>query len=144
MAQRPPLPTIAGVPLTPESLERGGWNWPLLPLHVWGPLGWDWLHVAAARYPTSPSPEEARRAFRRIWAFVTRLPCAACREHATRYVLRQPPILTSSSLLQVWAWRFHNAVNARLQKPLLPFETFRARWAHGPRAWPDKNDSSRP
>ena len=87
----------------------------------WGPKKWDRLHKIAIGYPRRPSPADARVAYRSIWALVVNLPCAECREHAARYVTRNPPDLANTETLQIWAWRFHNAVNARLGKRLVSY-----------------------
>jgi hypothetical protein len=95
----------------------------------WGPRGWRWLHVTAIGYPLRPTPGEARAAAERISGFVGHIPCPECRGHAARYVRRRPLALENSDSLQVWAWRFHNAVNARLGKPLVSFDAYRAAYA---------------
>jgi FAD-linked sulfhydryl oxidase len=92
----------------------GGWDWPAGPKSVWGPIGWRWLHLAAIYYPRAPAAADAEDTAARIGAFVARLPCAECRWHAALHLRRDPPALGSSGAFRVWAWRFHNAVNARL------------------------------
>lgn len=107
------------------NLEQKGWAWPAaLPKSSWGPRAWYWLHVTAINYPPSPTPVDARIAESRIWGFVTHLPCASCRDHATQFVRQRPPSLESTYALQAWVWRFHNAVNLRLGKPLIPYEEY--------------------
>jgi hypothetical protein len=85
--------------------------------------------VTAINYPPNPTTVDARVAFRRIWTFVSRLPCAECRDHATRFVLQNPPNLASTYALQAWVWKFHNAVNLRLGKPLIPYEEYQRLYA---------------
>lgn len=101
------------------------WNWPKGPKDVWGPPGWNWLHRLAIDYPERPSRADARAAFRRLWSFVTHLPCDECRTHATRYVLGHPPDLTSTQAFQSWAWAFHNHANIRLGKRVLTYPEYR-------------------
>ncbi len=99
--------------------------WPRMPKQDWGPRGWNWLHQLAINYPRrAPTREEARLAFRRIWTFVTHLPCEECRRHATAYVVKYPPNLRSTVELQSWAWEFHNAVNRRLGKPEMSYDDY--------------------
>lgn len=105
------------------------WRWPNVPKGKWGPRGWNWLHVTAINYPQDPTLAEARLAFRRIWNFITHLPCAECRAHAVQFVLRHPPDLSSTFGLQAWVWRFHNAVNYRLGKRVIPYEEYLAVYA---------------
>jgi len=104
------------------SVER--WSWPDVPKDEWGPKGWNWLHVLAINYPPAPTLPAARLTFRRIWNFAAHLPCIECRWHATRHILRHPPDLSGTEALQAWVWAFHNAVNARLGKPQVPFERY--------------------
>jgi hypothetical protein len=63
-------------------------------------------------------------AYRRILRFLENLPCPECRRHSLEYIQQDPPDLSSSQALQVWAWSFHNNVNARLGKPLFPFTAY--------------------
>lgn len=42
------------------------------------------------------------------------LPCKICRNHAIAYLESNPPEYSHNAF--DWAWRFHNAVNARLGK----------------------------
>jgi len=112
-----------------DSPNAGAWVWPRVSKGTWGPEGWYWLHVTAIQYPRDPVLADARRAFRRVWDFVTSLPCAECREHAAGHVVRSPPNLASSEAFQVWAWRFHNVVNARLGKRLVSYEEYRRLYA---------------
>ena len=103
------------------NLEHNGWAWPRIPKWEWGPRGWKWLHVTAINYPLKPTLTDASIAHRRIWNFVANLPCPECRDHATRFFHQRPPVLLSAGDLQVWVWRFHNAVNLRLGKPLASY-----------------------
>jgi FAD-linked sulfhydryl oxidase len=112
------------------DLEQKGWAWPNVPKQEWGPRGWNWLHLVAINYPPEPSLPDARATFRRIWTFVTRLPCAECRRHASAFVLQHPPDLASTYTLQAWAWNFHNIVNVRLGKPAVSYEDYLRTYAN--------------
>jgi hypothetical protein len=106
-------------------LERSGWAWPKdIPKPTWGPLGWNWLHTTAIEFPAQPSAGDRREVLRRIWDFVSRLPCAECQGHARRYLQRNPPAADDTYSLQAWAWRFHNAVNARLGKRQVSYAAY--------------------
>jgi hypothetical protein len=120
-----------GAPLAPvpHSLAPAARRGPDVPKSEWGPPKWAWLHRTTISYPAAPTPGVARATHRRIWAFVSRLPCAVCRDHAIRYLQRHPPDLASTDALQTWAWRFHNAVNARLGKQLVSFDEYRVLYA---------------
>jgi len=95
------------------------------PKDVWGPRGWYWLHAQAISYPESPTRSDQTAMFARFWSFVQTLPCPECRVHATTYAREYPPDFSGSTGLQTWAWRFHNAVNYRLGKPLMLAEEYR-------------------
>lgn len=99
------------------------------PKNVWGPRHWAWLHRLAIAYPDAPTAGDASGTFARIWAFVSGLPCAECRVHATAYVAARPPPLGGSEELQHWAWEFHNAVNRRLGKRQAPYAEYAADYA---------------
>jgi len=111
------------------EFERNGWSWPALPKREWGPRGWNWLHITAINYPLRPSLADARSNFRRIWSFVTHLPCIECRAHAVRFVLQNPPSLASTYTLQSWVWKFHNETNIRLGKPFISYEEYQRIYA---------------
>ena len=111
-----------------EPLAAGAWP-PGEPKDVWGPRGWAWLHRLAIAYPDAPTAGEASGTFARIWAFVSNLPCAECRVHATAHVAARPPPLGGSEELQQWAWEFHNAVNRRLKKRVVSYAEYMADYA---------------
>lgn len=61
-------------------------------------------------------------------------PCYVCKGHCTEYIKNHPmedylnvPVDINGERLMlglfVWAWKFHNAVNARLNKPIMSWET---------------------
>lgn len=100
------------------------WNWPNAPKAVWGRLGWKWLHETAIDYPLDPTPQEAAAVALRLRSFAAHLPCGECRGHATAYLAKNPPALSNTYALQSWAWRFHNAVNKRLGKPVITYEMY--------------------
>lgn len=104
------------------------WYWPRVPKPEWARRGWTWLHGLAIRFPQEPTHQARARALAEIWRFFNALPCAECRFHATAYYRTVPPDVSSGAALQVWAWRFHNAVNIRLHKPFYPFEVYRAEY----------------
>ncbi len=112
-----------------QEEARDQWTWPAAPIAEWGPRGWRWLHVTAINYAQHPSMAEGRIVFRRIWNFIANLPCADCRAHGLLYVIRNPPDLSNSDALQKWMCAFHNAVNVRLHKPVVPFEEYRGAYA---------------
>ncbi len=99
-----------------------------VPKSVWGPEGWDWVHSQAICFPAEPALAERLLMQRRFWAFILLLPCPECRAHATEYARAHPPDLRGSAAFQTWAWRFHNAVNYRLGKPLMSAAEYVAKY----------------
>ena len=79
----------------------------------WGPRLWYILHGIAALY----EPSE-RLSYEKFYCstLINVIPCQSCREHTTSYIKFNAPDLTNSGSLQNWTRRFHNYVNARLNK----------------------------
>jgi hypothetical protein len=118
------------------DIEKKGWNWPRIPKNEWGNQGWNWLHLTAINYSQNPSPEDKKIIVDRITKFIYRLPCADCQLHAIKYLRENPINVVNSNELQHWAWRFHNFVNFRLNKPLMSFKDYEQKyfneicWSH--------------
>lgn len=100
-----------------------------VPKSEWGSRGWAWLHTQAINHPAYPSELDRIAMFARFWSFIQTLPCSECRIHATEYAREYPPDFSGSAGFQTWAWRFHNAVNLRLGKPLMSAEEYRRTYA---------------
>ena len=92
-----------------------------------------WLHIhSKARRATD---DRKMRAFAEdMQEIVADIKCNECRGHATKY-LAEHPIEENFLLTEeedgvevnigcfFWTWNFHNAVNARLRKPIVDWET---------------------
>lgn len=91
-----------------------------LPISQWGPRYWNFLHVLAINY----TPNKKGNIKQRIQKFISSLPCIACQRHASTYILQHPPDISSSLSLQSWVYNFHNEVNKRLQKRIVPYEEY--------------------
>ena len=89
---------------------------------VWGPLGWLTLHSVATSY--SETPTESERALMDSWLNMFRdtITCASCRAHFTELLAKYralfPNMLYSRQEFAMFSFRAHNAVNARLMKPI--------------------------
>lgn len=105
-------------------MEDDDWPWLSGPKEAWSPKAWYWLHTDAIAYPQTPTPGMVRKTRARIRRFIAELPCRVCRVHGTEYLKKYPPLLGSNREYQIWVWRFHNEVNARLKKPLLTFSEY--------------------
>lgn len=56
--------------------------------------------------------------------WLVRVPCGSCRDHARQWIEANPP----AGDLFAWSVRFHNFVNARLDKPSMSEAAARAMW----------------
>jgi hypothetical protein len=100
-----------------------------LSVHVWGPSAWQWLHTVAWQTELESDPQRVRaHAF--VLHFVDHVPCATCREHF-RQILKEDGTLEDGGAASAFASddafrratvSWHNAVNARLGKPLWTYE----------------------
>jgi len=89
---------------------------------VWGPLGWATLHSIAALYPNDPSELEKAMLLRWIDAFQKTIVCEKCKHHFEaflyEYRLVYPNWYNSRKEMTLMVLRAHNAVNARISKPV--------------------------
>jgi hypothetical protein len=95
---------------------------------VFGPGEWYLIHTVAKQATT----EEKKRQFVEFIELVrTSLLCANCAAHMTEYIQNNPIQQfwnvrakdgTEVGMFK-WTWKFHNAVNARLGKPQLDWDT---------------------
>jgi len=90
-----------------------------------GPGTWYFIHTMA-RDATS---EDKKKLFSHFMNHVSlNLPCKNCQHHCQQYIKSNPltPYWTimeggKDVGLFKWTWMFHNAVNQRLQKPIVPW-----------------------
>lgn len=89
---------------------------------VWGPLGWMTLHSVSTSYSEVPTPNERQLVSTWIDLFRDTITCPHCKDHFTtmldNYRKRFPGFLSSRQDFAMFAFRAHNAVNARLHKPV--------------------------
>lgn len=86
---------------------------------------WHEIHTRAAQVRTTHDHSQFCTWMRRT---AQELPCAKCRHHATKYIHDNPP--EQSPNVFIWTWEFHNAVNGRLGKPIMPYSTAAAMYLH--------------
>lgn len=92
---------------------------------IWGPKLWDVLHSIGARGGRSVEKlqgDELRELKWLLEHLETIVPCAECRDHIVNY-RKQNGIIGIASEIGVWVWKFHNAVNERLGKPVRSIES---------------------
>ena len=89
---------------------------------VWGPLGWMTLHSVSTSYPVNPTASEKQLMYSWLDMFRDTITCNYCKGHFTtmlaNYRVRFPTMLDSRQNFAMFAFRAHNAVNARLSKPV--------------------------
>ncbi len=91
-----------------------------------GPGAWFVIHVMALDATTLA---KKRSFYNMMEAVVPKIQCTKCRGHAIEYLEKYPPKKTMFSTHEGqdvsmfrWSWVFHNRVNVRLGKPIIPFE----------------------
>lgn len=92
-----------------------------------GPGFWTTLHCIAFYARTK---EEQLSAVKTIKLLCHKFPCQECRHHAKKYIKDHPMekyvgVKTKNGDmlgLFTWTWKFHNAVNHRIDKPILSWE----------------------
>jgi hypothetical protein len=95
--------------------------------NTWGPDMWEQLHKWAMRVDlVGPRSDRAPQEW--LALFSRRLPCGECIMHWTDLLKEMPPDFSSNAALFEWSVRAHNAVNARLCKPVMSFLAAAKRW----------------
>lgn len=96
-----------------------------------GPGIWNFIHKFAFKARTKAE----QLAFVKLMKETCQnFPCFTCRGHCTEYIKNHPleeyvgvlVVINNQRLplgLFVWTWKFHNAVNARINKPIMSWET---------------------
>lgn len=90
----------------------------------WARPTWFLIHFIARNLPAKIPPEQriALKAFVVCLRYL--LPCSICRNHMNEYISGteiDSYLLTRDSFF-FWTWRFHNEVNKRLGKRVIPLE----------------------
>lgn len=93
---------------------------------VWGPRMWKTLHTIAFAYPEVPTAEQQQAALSFLTSLAQLLPCQSCRTHFAEYLAKNPPTLGSREQFAKYLNQFHNAVNTRIGKPTVPYDSSRA------------------
>jgi len=92
----------------------------VMAINIWGPQLWTILHKFGASAGTSIKNLSIDE-FREITWLLNHLemivPCPECREHIKIY-RQETGIPFTVATVAEWIWKFHNAVNKRLGKPV--------------------------
>ena len=108
-----------GIPIK-EPMSR-------LSIDRWGPAAWGFLHTVTFVYPLEPTRADRVALYEYIVAFSAVIPCVECRRHFQSMVERDVTSPSSAALgsrdaASRLAVQWHNSVNARIGKPILPYE----------------------
>lgn len=95
---------------------------------IWGPGVWFTLHVYALDADTY---EKIINFIYYVKLLLPKLPCDKCREHALQYLENNPIenyfyVKDNEGIRRgmfKWTWTFHNAVNTRLGKMVIDYDT---------------------
>ena len=85
-----------------------------------GRAGWLMLHARANNYPDEPTEEERNNMEMYMVGFGKTYPCKMCREHFLEMFEEYPPNYTSKTTLKYTVCKWHNIVNNRLGKLMIP------------------------
>ena len=91
----------------------------------WGPHAWEFLHSVTFDYPEEPTDKDKKEYAEFFHSIKNVLPCVWCRKHYKEGIEEIMPIephLVSRDELTRWLVDFHNSVNKRLNKPLMPYK----------------------
>ncbi|AVK74797.1 Sulfhydryl oxidase [Pandoravirus quercus] len=103
-------------------------------MHLVGPPMWETLHYAAFQCPEPFDERVSSALIGLVRGYVVLLPCAECRGHFAALLDAHPPEVAARSGRQAfarWTVDAHNAVNARLGKPLFTYDQATRRYARG-------------
>ena len=84
----------------------------------WAKGLWIAIHLTGA---FATSVERAQYYCDWLRMIIANLPCGDCSNHAADYVALNPPEDAEDCFIH--SWRFHNAVNKRLNKPIVDYNT---------------------
>ena len=85
-----------------------------------GSYVWAILHMTSLNYPAAPTQGEREKMATLINSLLQNLPCPLCASHAVQYAEEHPLALDSRDDLVLYMIQFHNSVNERTGKRVLP------------------------
>lgn len=99
--------------------------------NFWGPALWTSMHNITFYYPEDPT-EDQKMQYRDFFTSIKYvLPCETCREHYEKNIEKNFPLnaaLKNRDTLSRWLVDLHNAVNRRLNKPVIPYEAVKEKY----------------
>ena len=90
----------------------------------WGNAFWFILHYLSANLPERLNLNYQTTFVALIMCIRFLIPCEECMNHMTNYIAKINiyPYMVSNKTAFQYTWEFHNAVSARLNKDILPFQ----------------------
>ena len=96
-----------------------------------GPGSWDIIHKRALK---ARAPDKQKEYIEFINDICVNFNCMSCRGHCSEYIKNNPLEEYCDTIIEIdgeklrlgmfiWAWKFHNAVNKRLGKPIMSWDT---------------------
>jgi hypothetical protein len=99
--------------------------------NYWGPGLWIALHSISFDYPHEPTEEDKHNYQKFFHALKYVIPCPVCRNHYSQSIegkMAIEPYLKNRDTLSRWLVDFHNAVNERLGKPVVTYDSVREKY----------------
>ena len=96
---------------------------------TWGPPSWDLIHTLCAAICKERFLEIKVQVIHTIISICGSLPCPDCSAHASQWLKKVDfnNVNTSEQLVYIM-YQLHNNVNARLGKPLFPYELMKDKY----------------
>ena len=94
-----------------------------------GPSTWRALHAITFTFPENPTEKQKKEYKDFVESLSKVLPCPHCSLHMMDYIKKHPVDVSSQSAFSRWGVDFHNAVNKRLDKPIMPYDQVKKRYA---------------
>ncbi len=97
---------------------------------IWGPKFWYILHNGASSYSNNPSEQNKERMKGFVKGIPYMLPCESCFKHAVSYIENSDinKVVSNKNELFLFFWEFHNDVNKRLGKKIIPLSVSKKKW----------------
>jgi len=100
----------------------------------WGPHYWYVIHKTMLHYPENPTDQDLNGIINFIKSIPNILPCSICSDHAEEYLnnnqMKLKKALGNNHLLFMFFVDFHNDVNKRQGKPVMPYEKAFSYWSN--------------
>ena len=100
---------------------------PSLDINVWGRSAWFWIHAVSFAYAERPSAADREKMRLFLESFAHAIPCPHCQAHFLQMTSgaradASHPALSSRDAFTRSVVDWHNQVNAKLKKPIVPYE----------------------